>query len=256
MLTPHFSVSQDDEKLTLLIKCPHVRASSVETLVSGTNFRFHCKPYFLSLHFDHELQPDHDEEHPDHGVGLGASPHPRPSATYDPASGFFTFLLPKRAPGTHFADLDLVASLLSSRRSAVQLPTTSSDATTNMPLSASSTARRPLIQELDDSGTPYDRIVCDTESIDDHQGEDDEGEDDWEWEQHPQDLNSGGEPSLLGYKYGFGNNFSGVFAAHQEDLHDLLDIPDPDSTSVSDRRQSRLLREDAEFDEDHYMYVE
>ncbi|XP_072928494.1 protein SHQ1 homolog isoform X2 [Hemitrygon akajei] len=75
---------------------------------------------------------------------------------------------------------------------------------------------------------------------------------DWEIEQTPYEefekdvFNSS-------YSYGFGNLRSGVFRRLQNELSDVIDLKEPDSTTPVERRQRRLAAEEAKFDSDHYL---
>lgn len=39
----------------------------------------------------------------------------------------------------------------------------------------------------------------------------------------------------------------------QDELSDVIDLKDPDSTPVKERRQKQLAAEAAKFDPDHYL---
>ncbi|ORZ36359.1 SHQ1 protein-domain-containing protein [Catenaria anguillulae PL171] len=240
MLTPLFSVTQTADHLVLRIKCPHVRATHLETRIDGPNFRFHCKPYFLSLAFSHDLAPDDaDEAEGSAGAPTGAAP--RHHANYDIASGFFELTLAKLEPGTHFQDLDILPSLLSGPK---QQPVATG-------------ASGPVIEELSAENG-------DKSNEEGSNGGDDDGEDDfdWSWPQTLPSLDTSEDPSdpmvasdAPMSRYGFASHFSKFFVAHQDDVHELLDIPDPDSTTVTERRLAREIAEDTKFDEDHYIGV-
>ncbi len=53
-------------------------------------------------------------------------------------------------------------------------------------------------------------------------------------------------------RYGFGQRYSGVFTARAEDLTDIVELPDPDSTPAHARVDFRRAAEDAKFDLEHY----
>ncbi|KAL7750139.1 hypothetical protein RI367_004311 [Sorochytrium milnesiophthora] len=129
MLTPRFSVTQDDAAVRVVIHCPYVKAQDVEVFVAGTEFRFHIKPYFLRLTFSHAIVDNDDA-----------------GAVYDAASGDFTVTLPKSEPGTVFENLDILSSLLA-------------------PTASTATARQPtsLIEECDAGRAPEDDEDSDAE---------------------------------------------------------------------------------------------
>ncbi|KAJ8660463.1 hypothetical protein O0I10_003921 [Lichtheimia ornata] len=95
MITPTFKVDQDNDSVTICINTPYVRAQDVDLHVSGSEFRFFLRPYFLRLHFPGNLVEDDDSR-----------------ATYDPSSGQFTVKISKETKGEHFPDLDLLTKLL------------------------------------------------------------------------------------------------------------------------------------------------
>lgn len=47
MLTPRFSLSQDEKFLTINIQAPHCALRLLETYVQDNDFRFVCTPYYL-----------------------------------------------------------------------------------------------------------------------------------------------------------------------------------------------------------------
>ena len=55
MITPLFSVRQDDQCLHITVRTPYVKAEELELEVDEYNFRFFVKPYFLSLTFKQPL---------------------------------------------------------------------------------------------------------------------------------------------------------------------------------------------------------
>jgi len=55
--------------------------------------------------------------------------------------------------------------------------------------------------------------------------------------------------------YGYGFNFAktGVFKDLMAEYGQLLDVPDPDTKTLSERRLEREKLEDTDFNEDHYL---
>lgn len=140
----------------------------------------------------------------------------REKADYNFDTGEFTVVVPKKTPGEHFEGLDMLTKLLAPKSK-------------NTPSN--------LIEVLDTSTEAGDE--CDF------------GDDfDWCVEQVPYV-----EPSSAGeaVKYGFASQKSGVFQRLQEDMVCIVDCPDPDRLTVSERRKLRLQAEWEKFDEDHYI---
>ena len=88
--------------------------------------------------------------------------------------------------------------------------------------------------------------VIDTENISD----DDEDEFDWHFEQTIRTETD--DMALLGEKYGFANKYSGVINRLQEEI-EIVDIEGADKKPLAVRAQEKLLREENDFDDDHYL---
>ncbi|KAG0364658.1 SHQ1 protein-domain-containing protein [Gamsiella multidivaricata] len=95
MITPTFTVSQDDDSVTIVITAPHIKTQNVDFEVDGPVFKFNLKPYFLRLTFPGNVVDDE-----------------RAKATYNVGAGELTVILPKESPGEHFPDLDMLTKLL------------------------------------------------------------------------------------------------------------------------------------------------
>ena len=97
MITPKFTLRQDDAFVYADIQAPHIKASDVEFVIDGASFTLHCKPYFLKLNFEQQLVQDGRE-----------------TASYNIDAGLMTCTLPKAEPGLHFDNLDMITKLLTS----------------------------------------------------------------------------------------------------------------------------------------------
>ncbi|KAF9951345.1 hypothetical protein BGZ65_006013 [Modicella reniformis] len=95
MITPAFTISQDNDFVTIVIKTPHIKAQNVDLEVDGAVFKFNLKPYFLRLTFPGNIVEDE-----------------RSKATYDVGAGELTVVLAKETAGEHFPDLDMLSRLL------------------------------------------------------------------------------------------------------------------------------------------------
>ncbi|KAG2223282.1 hypothetical protein INT45_007008 [Circinella minor] len=98
MITPTFSVDQDDNAVIITINTPYVRAQDVDLHAQGNEFRFFLRPYFLRLYFPGNIIEDDDS-----------------TAKYDISSGKFHVRITKETKGEHFPDLDLLNKLLARR---------------------------------------------------------------------------------------------------------------------------------------------
>ncbi|KAJ3273002.1 Hsp90 cochaperone shq1 [Terramyces sp. JEL0728] len=95
MLTPVFAISQDEEYIIIEMKCPYIKAQSVEIDVNDKEFRFYGKPYFLRLHFSRSLVENGREK-----------------SSYNTDTGVLLLHIPKAEEGQHFEDLDLLTKLM------------------------------------------------------------------------------------------------------------------------------------------------
>ncbi|KAJ1926881.1 hypothetical protein FBU59_007275, partial [Linderina macrospora] len=62
MITPKFSVQQDDTTVTVVINAPHVRAVTIEFDVNGDQLTFHAAPYYLRLTFPGRVIEDENSK--------------------------------------------------------------------------------------------------------------------------------------------------------------------------------------------------
>jgi protein SHQ1 len=56
MLTPRFSLDQDETFLTVTIYAPFTNLAETEIFFDEKDFRFFSKPYFLRLHLPAEVE--------------------------------------------------------------------------------------------------------------------------------------------------------------------------------------------------------
>lgn len=106
VLTPEFTITQDDRFLYFQIKCPNVRAKEMELLVIGTEFHFFADPYLLVLNFQHRVLDNENG-----------------TAKYDIDSGIFSAKLEKEIPGEDFPEIALFTTLkpLSSQKPLIEV---------------------------------------------------------------------------------------------------------------------------------------
>ena len=103
MITPIFSVKQDDATITITMRTPYVKADELEIDISGNSFKCHVRPYYLSLTFKQTLQEGGEK------------------ARWDVDSNEMTVVIPKATPGEHFDNLDMLTQLLTQpKRSAAR----------------------------------------------------------------------------------------------------------------------------------------
>ena len=202
------------------ISVPYIRVSTAEIVTEGCEFSFYCKPYLLKLTFPHEF--DEDEE--------------RNKAVYDPneANGTLSVKLPKRVVGQHFPDLDLTTKLLSVTRARDSYKAT-----------MRGSSRSSALNGIE---------VLESETFDAHGSDLDESEE-------PAMIDSDDEESealrIIGanncFPYGFSSSYSNVLRNLREELSEMMEIRDPDTTTPLQRRVNRILVENALFDPERYL---
>ncbi|XP_072328339.1 protein SHQ1 homolog isoform X2 [Scyliorhinus torazame] len=139
----------------------------------------------------------------------------REKASYDADTGTLTIKVPKETPDEHFEGLNMLTVLLAPK---------------------GSRSAKPLLEEIGPS------IIA----------EEEEEEFDWEIEQSPF-VHLEGNVINSSCFYGFANLRSGVFERLQHELSDVIDLKEPDRTTIVERRQKRLTAEETKFDSDHYL---
>lgn len=194
MLTPRFTVRQDDEFVVVEMRVPgHVRLGEDDVWIEGRSFKFHAHPYFLSLELPGEVVQDGRER-----------------AEFDRTANRVTVWIPKATSGEHFEGLDMLTRLM----------------TPTMTTTSARQRTRPGIEVIGGTDTPADHAAA-----------------------------AAGVPELgIGLaRYGFNAGFSGFFEPLREDLPEIVDIPQPDTTPAPRRRELREEAEDSLFNAEHYM---
>lgn len=221
MLTPYFTINQDDEFIYIDVKISHIRfsAPNIEMTVDNDLFRFSLPPYYLRLRFPY---PCIDDE--------------RSHAEFDSKSECVKIKIPKEKKGQFFPDLDLTAKLL---------------ARTNENKVDNQKEKKPLIEELD-----VDNQVSNDQAEKDLQ----EGEDfNWEIKQevpsNPTLEPPGNDEGLKissNVKYGFNNQYDGIVGISVSNGNDINGLGDPEATPENDRIIERLIKENIQFDPEIY----
>ena len=135
-------------------------------------------------------------------------------AIFDADSNEFKITCPKVSIGTHFSGLDMLSNLLNPK------------------------GKRKVengIEVVDES--------CSEETSDS----------DFDWFLEQKLETESDLPLATLSKYGFAQKHSGLFAKLAEELHQVVDIVNPDNRSLLERRNERLEQEDKEFNPEHYL---
>lgn len=132
MLTPSFSVTQDDEFIHISVKVSHIRfsAKAIEMVANSDVFVFSLPPYYLRLRLPFSVVDDE-----------------RSHSEFDSKNGCVNIRLPKEIKGQFFPDLDLAAKLLARTGPAPAAPA------------------KPLIEELDVTNNISTDTAADSEKL-------------------------------------------------------------------------------------------
>ncbi|KAI5951853.1 hypothetical protein KGF54_004928 [Candida jiufengensis] len=221
MITPFFTITQNEEFIYIDVKISHIRfsAPNIEMIVKNELFIFSLPPYYLRLRFPY---PCIDDE--------------RSHTEFDSKSESVKIKIPKENKGQFFPDLDLTAKLLArSNNNEVQ----------------STEQRKPLIEELDVNN---DNIINSQAEKDLNEGENFN----WEVEQEvPKNPTLGPniqEDNTLtpDVKYGFNNQYDGIVGVSVSNGNDINGLGNPEQTPENDRIIERLIKENIQFDPEIY----
>lgn len=136
-------------------------------------------------------------------------------ANFDSDTNEFKIVCPKVSKGTHFKGLDMLSNLLNPKGKTA----------------------------IESNGIEVVDGSCSEETSD--------SDFDWFLEQKLDPESD--EPLATLPKYGFAQHHSGLFSKLAEELHQVVDVRNPDNMSVAERRNERLLQEEREFNPEHYL---
>ncbi|KAK6204829.1 SHQ1 protein-domain-containing protein [Scheffersomyces amazonensis] len=230
MITPFFSIKQDDEYVYIDIKVSHIRfnAKSIEFTIDEELFIFSLPPYYLRLRFPYVLA--NDEE--------------RSNATFE--GELIKVKVPKLTKGQFFPDLDLAAKLLARSTNVIDSEELKENGSgTEQVQSSNNQQIKPLIQELD-----VDNDISAT-----HQVEQDfkEGEQfNWEVEQTIPSSSDSDIKLTKSIKYGFNDNYDSIIGVSQSNGNDINELGDSENTPTDERILERLIKENIKFDPEFY----
>ncbi|KAJ2890400.1 hypothetical protein IWW38_004155, partial [Coemansia aciculifera] len=221
MITPRFNVRQDHGHVYVTIHAAHVRAQTLEFDVDEYQFKFYASPYYLRLTFPGKVVEDDSS-----------------AASFDASEGQISVTLAKQTPGEVFENLDLLSSLLATKR----------ERDLGMSNAADRQAR-PLIEDIaGDNSTTASLTSEDQLAI--------LRDEEFDWE-IPQTIADDGDSLsvllLAMSSYGFNNQYSGFLAHAHDSGNDINAVPDPEHMTLEQRRANRIASEDAKFDESYYI---
>lgn len=257
MLTPKFKLKQDEENLILQMNVPYIKYEEAQCEINDNVLYFSAKPYYLRLHIPGDVLTE-----------------PGPSQ-YDVDTGDLIVHLKKKNSGQCFEGLDMLTWLLTPQK---KRPSPNIEVVTNSRSSFKEEASTILENETevkDNTDFNSSRISCSntsstaTTNDDSITGihidvsataesqvlEDEDEEIDWYIDQTVHETENDLQGlDLLGKKTGCG------FALRRFNFKDvssessfLIDIKDPNSFCLADRRRLRDEQEDVKFDYEHYL---
>ncbi|ODQ79244.1 hypothetical protein BABINDRAFT_162280 [Babjeviella inositovora NRRL Y-12698] len=224
MITPFFTINQDDEFIFIDIKVSHIRfnAPDIEMVVENEMFVFSLPPYYLRLRLPLPLVDDE-----------------RSNAHYDSKSECIKVKLPKLNKGDVFPDLDLTSKMLARTAQKEFLMQEVGSTTEAAPV------RGPMIQEMDLTNS---LISPPQTSKDVYQ----EGEQfDWEVKQ-TMPTEEQETITMKAIKYGFDNQYEGIVGVSMTNGNDINELGNPENIAPNDRTIERLIKENIKFDPEYY----
>lgn len=282
MITPQFSVRQDENRIYIDIRTLHIRSAgrSMEFTVESDLFVFALNPYYLRLRFPGKLLSDEDQK-------AVEDDSLKSITSYDASKSIIHISICKETPGQHFEDLDLVTKLLARTSNIANQPDNDQDMSEEqikdkikeLTVSGASNPNqaKPLIQEIDDN---LDTSKISAADIDQHFAKIvEEGEPfNWEIEQkdpgriedipnsrtsdnvlgHLTDISSGPasntDPDQKPGFYGFNRIYNSVISVSiASGSNDVNDVVNPETSTPISRHRARYELEAMAFDSDYYL---
>lgn len=222
MITPFFTIDQNDEYVFIDVKITHMRFNSLELemIVDQELFIFSLSPYYLRIRLPYACVDDE-----------------RSHAEFESKTECIKIKIPKETKGQFFPDLDLTAKLLA-RSEAAPEPLLTEVSENKKPVEP----RGPLIQELDvdnDLSKSTLQEIAEGEKFN------------WEVNQTvpdaPDDL-----ARITTIKYGFNDQYDTIVGVSTAKGNDINELGDPEGTAANDRIIERLIKENIKFDLEYY----
>ncbi|VEU21806.1 DEKNAAC102278 [Brettanomyces naardenensis] len=240
MLTPRFSVDQDDEFIFITINLSAIRfsAKNVEMAVDGSLFIFSLPPYYLRLRFSHELSEDE-----------------RATSKFVPNEECIKIRVPKMNRGEKFDDLDLVGKLLARVGEVGDGGRDGADARRrngggSLIEEVSATDEKTEGGNLSSADGIADGLPARSGSQPETPLHESPSSESWEIDQIPPPVPSSLSP--LAPTYGFNNQYSNMLLPSLDNNNDINELTNPDDLRPDDRIVQRLIKENLKFDLEYY----
>jgi protein SHQ1 len=263
MSTPRFKIRQDNDFIYIDINVPYVRISNCDFYIENTLFSFYCKPYFLKLHLPKEIVDDD-----------------RAKAIYnlEEENGTIHVTAPKKNPGEHFEDLQMLTKLLSKSstlnivdnvntlknttgRSLIEVISSSNndnaneedDANSRKPPAAKTTlenandnVKQNTLKKSTASNIPSMLILSKDDTSDVNTSTTTISA----MDDLVESINNITLKTTV--TYGFNNRFSNFFAGLRDELVEIIELETPDKTPIKQRSILRVEKEEEDFDLERY----
>ena len=246
MTTPRFKLSQDEHNVYIDINVPYIRISNCDFYIEENLFSFYCKPYFLKLHLPKPIVDDD-----------------RAKAVYNlqEENGTIHVTAPKKVPGEHFEDLQMLTKLLSKPSHALNTAENVNKlknikgrnlieviSSTSVNADGGDESTEPGV-DIGDSGgnAKAEKNIATEEAIKSTKS------------LAANDSNIDSLTKSIAnitltktISYGFNNRYEKFFVGLRDELFDIIELPNPDEVLASNRRQQRIEKEEADFDMERY----
>ncbi len=239
MITPFFTLRQDDIFLYIDIKISHIRFQStkIESIVEedGQLFIFSLAPYYLRLRLPGKIVSDELDE-----IKEGEVDEARNEVKYDSSNESISFKYVKVNKGEEFKDLDLSSKLLARRGDDDYIKSKERESGSNGALIQDLSVKSNIINDNDN-----DQAMMDIDEAEDF---------DWEIKQSiPQNTESISIENPI-KKYGFNNTYCDIIGVSIINGNDINEVSKPEEIkSYEELTEDRLTNENLKFDSDHYI---
>lgn len=216
MITPFFTISQDEEFIFIDVKVSHVRfnAKTIEMNVDQQLFIFSLPPYYLRLKLPYNCIDDE-----------------RSHAEYDSKSESVKIKIPKEIKGQQFPDLDMTAKLLARTNELASSQSTTTKA-----------SDKPMIEEMDVNNMSVQDTFKEGEKFD------------WQIDQQVPNANEF-TPADNNYGFNnVYSQIIGVSISNGNDINELGDPENtPESSRIMERLIKENIKFDPEYYASDYI---
>ena len=263
MTTPRFKISQDKEYIYIDINVPYIRISNCDFYIEETLFSFYCKPYFLKLHLPKPIVDDD-----------------RAKAVYnlEEDNGTIHVTAPKKTPGEHFEDLQMLTKLLS-KSSTLNIVDNANKLKNVQGRNLIEVISSSRNEEEEEEDNKHGKIADDNNNNNNNKknsnivkqnnadasatavttpsilllNKDNDGNannNNPTMEELTKSINNITLKTTI--TYGFNNRFSNFFTGLRDELVEIIELAEPDKIPIKQRSVLRIEKEEETFDLERY----